>query len=192
MPEPMTDLDLARLKALADSATPGPWGWFGSTRHDFYLATRHSGRRYVMGFKRKGMRNAEPTFQVKGVMVPASSLAIYEVAPEATSKDDPSVYREDIIGFRHPDAAYIAALSPDVAIALIARVERAEAALRAWRDWDLAEDASLELYERAEAEDWRNDPTGSMHLHSAVQRANDKRSAALALRDTALAALETK
>jgi len=25
MPEPMTDLDLARLKALADSATPGPW-----------------------------------------------------------------------------------------------------------------------------------------------------------------------
>lgn len=31
--------------------TPGPWGWFGNANsNSLYLATTHSGRRYVMGF----------------------------------------------------------------------------------------------------------------------------------------------
>lgn len=93
--------------------TPGPWGWFGSTRTSMYLATAHSGRRYVMRFKRKGMGEAEPVFQVNDRMVPASDLAIYEVNREATSAKDPSVYRHDIIGFRSADACLIAA-APDL------------------------------------------------------------------------------
>ena len=97
--------------------TPGPWAWFGSTRTSMYLATTHSGRRYVMGFKRKGMSGAEPTFQIDSVMVPASELAIYEVNREATSAKDPSVYRHDIVGFRSADARLIAA-APELKEAL--------------------------------------------------------------------------
>jgi hypothetical protein len=95
--------------------TPGPWGWFGSTRNgnSIYLATVHGGRRFVMGFKRKGMSGAEPTFQINKRMVPASDLAVYEVCPEATSASDERVYRHDIIGLRSADARLIAA-APDL------------------------------------------------------------------------------
>lgn len=44
--------------------TPGPWAWFGTgNNQNLYLATTHSGRRYVMGFERWGMRGAQPIFQ---------------------------------------------------------------------------------------------------------------------------------
>ncbi len=125
----MTPTELASLEALAKAATPGPWGWFGSTRTYVYLATRHSGRRFVMAFKRKGLQSAEPTFQVRGEMIPASELAIYEVNPDATTKDDPSVYRHDIVGFRHPDAAYIAAANPAAILSLIEENKRMREAL---------------------------------------------------------------
>jgi hypothetical protein len=118
--------DLERLKSIAQAATPGPWGWFGSTRTYMYLATKHSGRRFVMTFARKGLHGAQPEFQIDSVMVPASDLAIYEVSPEATSAKDPSVYRHDIIGFRAPDATFIAALNPAVVLDLIARIEELE------------------------------------------------------------------
>lgn len=92
------------------SFTPGPWRWFGNTKHDFYLATTHSGRLYVMGFERKGMRGAQPKFRgPNGAMVPASALPIFEVCREAESADDPRVYRKDIVGFRSPDAHLMAA-----------------------------------------------------------------------------------
>lgn len=89
--------------------TPGPWAWFGSTRTNMYLATTHSGRRFVMGFKRKGLHGAEPTFQIDSIMVPASELAIYQVDPDARTGKEPSVYRHDITGFRSADARLIAA-----------------------------------------------------------------------------------
>lgn len=97
--------------------TPGPWGWFGSTRTEMYLATVRHGRRYVLAFKRKGMNGAEPVFRVNDRMVPASKLAIYEVNREATDAKDPSVYRHDIVGFRSADASLIAA-APDLFHAL--------------------------------------------------------------------------
>src|SRR5690606_9882600 len=34
--------------APSDRHTPGPWAWFGNAKHNtIYLATTHSGRRYV-------------------------------------------------------------------------------------------------------------------------------------------------
>ncbi|MBY5917310.1 hypothetical protein HFO77_23230 [Rhizobium leguminosarum] len=46
------------------SHTPGPWAWFGNaSSNSIYLATTHSGRRYVMDFVRWGMRGAQPRFQ---------------------------------------------------------------------------------------------------------------------------------
>ncbi len=54
---------------------------------------------------------------------PARKLAVYEVAPEATSREDPRVYRADITGIRHPDAVFIARARQDVA-RLTSAVER--------------------------------------------------------------------
>jgi hypothetical protein len=93
--------------------TPGPWGWFGSAKRGIYLATVKGGRRFVMGFKRQGMNGAEPTFQVDRRMVPASTIAVYEVCRDATSADDPRVYRDDIVGLRSADATLIVA-APDL------------------------------------------------------------------------------
>jgi hypothetical protein len=108
--------------------TRGPWTWAGSRLHYYYLATAHSGRYHVMGFKRKGPQNAQPVFLQMGQdkdslegptrLVPADDLCIFEVCREATDHKDPRVYRTDIVGFRNPDAQLIAA-APELAEALI-------------------------------------------------------------------------
>lgn len=59
--------------------------------------------------------------------VNARDLAVYEVAPNALSREDPDVYRADISGIRHPDAEHIASFDPPTALALIARLREAEA-----------------------------------------------------------------
>jgi hypothetical protein len=41
--------------------------------------------------------------------VNARDRVVYEVAPQATTRDDPRVYRADVSDIRHPDAAFIAA-----------------------------------------------------------------------------------
>lgn len=58
--------------------------------------------------------------------VDARELAIYEVCPEATKRDDPRVYRADIVGVRHPDADFIAHSRQDVTD-LLAAVDRVAA-----------------------------------------------------------------
>jgi hypothetical protein len=60
-----------------------------------------------MTFWRWGMRGAKPVFTEfdKGLLLPdTENRLIYQVCPEATSHDDPRVYRQTIIGIRHPDA----------------------------------------------------------------------------------------
>lgn len=66
---------------MSGKHTPGPWAWFGNARHNsIYLATTHSGRRFVMDFVRWGMRGAQPRFQAeKGIMVDAKDLLQFEV-----------------------------------------------------------------------------------------------------------------
>ena len=96
-------LDLDKYRALADAATPGPWGWHG---HDDsysgpFLGTwlPGLGLSIVMDFVRLGMRRAQPRFNVDGMMVKACpDLAVQEVD-----------YRADIAAIDHPDAAFIAA-----------------------------------------------------------------------------------
>lgn len=107
---------------MSGKHTPGPWGWFG-TDHGVYLATKHSGRRFVMGFRRLGMNGAQPTFQIeKKGMVPASDLVQFEVGNKAVrgfsaAKKDGTVYRYDVTAIDHPDARLIAA-APDLLEAL--------------------------------------------------------------------------
>jgi hypothetical protein len=53
----------------------------------------------------------------------ARELAVYEVARDATSRDDPKVYRADIVDVRHPDAQFIAHARQDVET-LLAEVDQ--------------------------------------------------------------------
>ncbi|WP_058987792.1 hypothetical protein [Acetobacter senegalensis] len=97
--------------------TPGPWAWFGSAggAPDIYLATNHSGRRYVMSFRRWGLNGAQPCFQPEGRgMKKASDLLQFEVGDRSivgidAAKKDTSVYRYQIRGIAAPDAHLIAA-----------------------------------------------------------------------------------
>jgi len=105
--------------------TPGDWGWFGN-EYGFYLATKHSGRRFVMDFVRMGMRGAQPRFQIDGRMVKGADLVRFEVDRSVqgftAGKASESVYRYDIVEINHPDARLIAA-APQLKAALEAIVE---------------------------------------------------------------------
>jgi len=114
---------------MADTKfTPGPWGWFGNANSQhIYLATKHSGRMYVMDFKRWGMNGAQPRFHPEDRgMVPAKDLITFEVGNPSVvgvdaAKEDTSVYRYDIRGVDNADAQLIAT-SPELYDALAEQV----------------------------------------------------------------------
>lgn len=62
----------------------------------------------------------------------ARKLVTFEVAPGATDREDPRVYRADITGIRHPDAEFIASAREDVRRLLAA----VEAALKLAAGWE--------------------------------------------------------
>lgn len=104
--------------------TPGPWAWFGNANsNSLYLATTHSGRQYVMGFKRWGFSGAQPQFQPEGRgLVDASTLLQFEVGDRdvvgvEAARQNTSVYRMDVRGIDCADARLIAA-APELLSAL--------------------------------------------------------------------------
>lgn len=102
--------------------TPGPWKWFGNRSGGVYLATAHSGRKYIMGFKRYGMNGAQPLFRCNDRMVPAADLVEFEVGDGIArgfkqADKDGSVYRYDVSGIDNADARLIAA-APELLEAL--------------------------------------------------------------------------
>lgn len=129
-------MTLESIRQRVAAATPGPWDWTGNLRTRWVeLSTIHSGRLGVMRFDRWGMSGAQPVFldpasRARGMgavtTVKASDVPIFEVCPDATSPDDIRVYRHDIRGLRHPDAAFIAAARTDVEL-LLAVAEAAKA-----------------------------------------------------------------
>ncbi|ARC56018.1 hypothetical protein AS850_02885 [Frondihabitans sp. 762G35] len=137
------------IRARAEAAPRGPWHWAGNTKnHHTYLATWIPGwgRCSIMDFTRAGMHGAEPRFmQTDDVfMIRGRDLAIYEVAPTATTPDDPRVYRHDIIGYRHPTAEFIAHSREDIDT-LLAEIDRLTTALAE------AERAAMELVHESRA-----------------------------------------
>lgn len=116
------------LRALAaDVGVRGPWRWRGDVKRergqttDVYLAGRSDdfpGPHRVLGFIRAGMQGAQPTFNTRGTMVPATELAMFEVD-----------YRADIVGIDHPIAGWLAACDPDTIVGLLDQVDALEAAL---------------------------------------------------------------
>lgn len=127
------------IRARDAAATPGRWEWTGDLRtRQVELTTMHSGMLGVMRFDRWGMSGAQPVFldpesRKHGMgavtTVRASDVPIFEVCREATSADDPRVYRTTIRGLRHPDAEFIARARSDVPLLLA--VADAAAALQA-------------------------------------------------------------
>lgn len=121
--------ELHAIEARANAATPGPWGWWGEwDMNDFSLCTTHGGRKFVMGFRRAGMNSAQPEFlDDKGHLHAAKDLAIFQVAPKALSRHNSghNVYRGTVIGFRSPDAEFIAHARADIET-LLARIRELE------------------------------------------------------------------
>jgi hypothetical protein len=115
---------IEEIRLRANAAQRGPWGWFGNAKYEFFLSTKDRGRIFVMQFGRMGMQSAQPCFNVNGRgMTDGRELAIYEVNRNATDFNDPSLYRHDIVGFRHPDAEFIAHSRQDVDV-LLAEIDR--------------------------------------------------------------------
>lgn len=101
-----------REKLAASESNPGRWHWAGNTdTQNIYLATWRSGfgRCTVMDFARWGMQRARPRFTEDLMLVDGDKRVVYEVAPNAADRLAPEVYRADIVGIRHPDAALIVA-----------------------------------------------------------------------------------
>lgn len=130
-------IDIEKLRALAEKATPGPWQWFGNTKmNEVYLATVNRGRRFVMDFVRWGMGGAQPRFQVSidgrdeagGVMRSLAQLA--EGDENAAGRLPPlgpkfeASHRKQFTGIGHADAAFIAAANPAAVLALLDEVAR--------------------------------------------------------------------
>ena len=94
----MTAPDLARLRALAEAATAGPWRAMRNGNQYIHVGEGEHGNKLV------------GTSRIVELERPWN--------PYAGRKDDPEVVR-----LPNADADYIAALSPDVALALLAEVE---------------------------------------------------------------------
>jgi hypothetical protein len=128
--EPLADDRLAEIRAARAAASPGPWAWSGDTSNNrLYLSCWIPGwgRTTVMDFVRWGMASAQPRFRDGNMMSKAAEHAVWEVAREATHRDDQRLYRHDVVGVRNADARFIAA-APGYVDDLLAEVDR----LRLW------------------------------------------------------------
>ena len=130
----------ARLRELATTARDtfglkGRWGWFGAHGQAFELATQRHGRTFVMQFGRMGMSSGQPIFPAKAegekwsIMTPAADMVRFEVCHEATSKDDPRVYRKQIDGIKNPVAEYLAAVDAETVLGLLDEIDALRAQL---------------------------------------------------------------
>jgi hypothetical protein len=127
--------DVPGLRKLLDAATGRPWSWRGNVdARDIRLGgyaepTSEDGKRRrwgttVLRFARWGMSSARPRFNVDDLMRDGEEFAVFEVAPNATSRKDPQVYRGDIVDLRHPDAQLIVAAVNNLDALLNAADER--------------------------------------------------------------------
>ena len=124
---------IEEIAARLAAATPGPWMWRGQD-YSPRLQGHHPrwGTVTVMDFVRSGMQWAQPRFRNdECYMDKGTEIPVYEVCRAATSRDDPRVYRRDIVGYRNPDAEFIAHAPDDIAylLAELAAIREAFAGL---------------------------------------------------------------
>lgn len=133
-------MNISEIRAAHEAATPGPWGWFGNTASkEIHLATQNRGRIFVLRFKRWGMRDAQPMFQVppaNGKMVPVTELVVFEKA-----------YRRDFHDIDHPDARFIAN-SWEYVQTLLVHIDSLERHLRTYEARDTSNRPPSRILER--------------------------------------------
>lgn len=124
----MTEERIAEIKGLCENATAGPWRWRFNDRiknDGPDLIAPHSGTLYVMGFARRGMRGAEPTFsdRTKDEKGRWQGGIMYKFSEwwKRSAAASPALA---------PDADFIAR-SREIVPELVAEVERLKAALEA-------------------------------------------------------------
>ena len=138
--------EIEEIITRSEAATPGPWLWDMNTHNKcIQLITDHSGKYFVMGFRRWGPQDAAPTFQLDGRMVRADELA----------KSYPG--QEHHIGFDdyidHPDALFIAHARKDIAT-LLEYINVLETQMKPEADWYITNYVSRRVYEPAEGGDY--------------------------------------
>lgn len=89
----------------------------------------HSGAD-LYGSGRLAADHAMPAFPVKieqdwTVLKRGDEIPVFEVCRDATSKDDPRVYRTDVVGFRSPAAEWLAEMDPETVLALLDELGKA-------------------------------------------------------------------
>ena len=77
------------------------------------------------------IREPRLQFMTDLMCVNAREHVAYEVAPQARSREDPNVYRADVVGIRHPDAEFIATFDPATVTSLLDRIAELEAQITA-------------------------------------------------------------
>ena len=135
-----TDDRRARLRELAtslrdDYRLKGRWCWSGWLKQEVHLQTSGNGGRFILGFARHGFQGAQPLFphldegERHPRTRPGMEIPRFSVCHEATSPDDPRVYRKTIDGFRNPVAEYLAAADAETILGLLDEVDALRAQL---------------------------------------------------------------
>lgn len=105
-------------ETIAVGFTPGPWKWSEHPAQTVLMAEDVDGS-YVMGFVRKGMNGAQPTFPCMGSMEPGTdhpNARLIAAAPDLLAACEGARRTLEPHVFSHGPSA-VAALSLDAAIA---------------------------------------------------------------------------
>ncbi len=122
-------VDLDKLEALAKAATPGPW-YPRATDDDHWMNARFVSTKAGAGWQHDNRRLMSPDENVSDEVVAITLLQMPALACHASEQWDETT-------------EYIAALSPDVALALVAEVRELRKALAASRAEEREECARL-------------------------------------------------
>jgi hypothetical protein len=136
---PLNKERLDRIRGLARTLTAdlgldGRWRWIGRAdghTPNLSLATREHGQMYVLQFERAGMTSGQPVFPVRpgdstwSRMAKAAEIPVFEVCRDATTRDDPRVYRTDVVSFRSPAAEWLAEMDPETVLVLLDELVKA-------------------------------------------------------------------
>lgn len=112
----MSDDEIRKGRELCERATPGPYEWaLNRSSQSLYLRTTHSGRLYVLGFARWGMRSAAALFRGAICLVRAD-----ELAKDIPGQEHNNSWNQTI---DHPDANFMAYFDPARVALLLEEVE---------------------------------------------------------------------
>lgn len=162
--------EIAEIKEIAEKIPHGPWGWFGG-ESQFYLATKHSGRQYIMGFVRLGMNGAQPMFRNGHTMVEAHKVAQFEVGDHSivgfdAARKNGSVYRYDVRGFKNDVARWVELLNPTTVLKMVKAYEAHDALVSALEEMT---DTYCDLANSGDAGFWDPEKTdGVKHARAAL------------------------